>query len=138
MFVALAPVQTDKTRESLVEVNRELHDVLGPRPVTAEELASAKGDMTLSLPGQWETSNSVASSIREMVQFNLPADYFDTYASRVDALTLNGVNAAAHEVVQPDHLVWVVVGDRAKIEDGIRSLNLGALHVIDADGNPVK
>jgi zinc protease len=33
--------------------------------------------------------------------------------------------------------VWVIVGDRAKIEDGIRSLNLGTVQALDADGNPM-
>jgi zinc protease len=39
-------------------------------------------------------------------------------------------------VIHPDQLVWVIVGDRAKIEPGIRELNLGEIHFIDADGNP--
>jgi zinc protease len=40
-------------------------------------------------------------------------------------------------VVKADRLVWVVVGDRAKIETGLRELNLGELTLIDADGNPL-
>jgi len=39
--------------------------------------------------------------------------------------------------VRPDHLVWVVVGDRAKIEAGVRELNLGELKFLDADGKPI-
>jgi zinc protease len=38
----------------------------------------------------------------------------------------------------PGHLVWVVVGDMSKVEDGIRALNLGDVHKIDPDGNPVQ
>jgi len=30
-----------------------------------------------------------------------------------------------------------VVGDRAKIEPGIRELNFGEIHFVDADGNPI-
>jgi zinc protease len=40
-------------------------------------------------------------------------------------------------VVQPDHMVWVVVGDRARIEPAIKELNLGEIHLVDADGNAV-
>jgi len=138
MFIAFAPVQTDKTKESLAEMNRELHEIVASRPVTAEELARAKGSMTLTLPGRWETSNQVAAAIREMVQFNLPADYFDTYAGKVNAMTVQETENAAKEVVRPDNLVWVVVGDRAKIESGVRALNLGEIHFVDADGNAVK
>jgi zinc protease len=56
----------------------------------------------------------------------------------VKALSVSNLNAAAISVVKPDSLVWVIVGDREKIEKGIRELNLGEVQVLDADGNPVK
>jgi zinc protease len=37
--------------------------------------------------------------------------------------------------VQPDKLVWVVAGDRAKIEAGLKELGIGEIRAIDADGN---
>jgi zinc protease len=79
---------------------------------------------------------AVAASIGEIVTFGLDDRYFDTYADRVRAQTPSTVTAAASKVVQPDHLVWVVVGDRAKIEPALRELNLGEIHLVDADGNP--
>jgi zinc protease len=48
------------------------------------------------------------------------------------------INDAAKSVIHPDHLIWIVVGDRAKIEAGIRATGIGELHVIDPDGNPVE
>ena len=53
-------------------------------------------------------------------------------------MTPSSANAIAKKYIQPSHLVWVVVGDMSKVEDGIRSLNLGDVHKIDADGNPVQ
>ena len=138
IFIAYAPVQTDKTKESLVEVSKELREITKDRLVTADELAMAKGNLTQSLPGQWETSNAVSQSISEMISFGLPADFYDTFAGKVKAVTLNEANAAATEVVHPDKFVWVVVGDRAKIEKGVREVNLGELRLIDPDGNPVQ
>jgi zinc protease len=80
---------------------------------------------------------AVAGSIGEIVAFGLPDRYFDTYADRVRAQTTASVTSAAAKVVQPDRLVWVVVGDRAKIEGALRELNLGEIHLVDADGNAV-
>ena len=51
---------------------------------------------------------------------------------------MNNLNEAATKVIKPESLIWIVVGDRAKIEKGIRELNLGEVQLIDADGNPVK
>jgi zinc protease len=137
-FIVFAPVQTDKTKESLSEVANELKAIAHTRPVTPEELAKAQANLTLSLPGQWETIGAVGASVEEIVRFDLPHDYYSTFASKVRELQVADLNSAASETIQPDKLVWVVVGDRAKIEPGIRELNLGALQFIDADGKPVR
>ncbi|HET8546898.1 MAG TPA: pitrilysin family protein [Bryobacteraceae bacterium] len=137
-FLALAPVQTDKTRESLVEMNKELREVLKTRAVTAEELAMAQDNRVLRLPGSRETNAAVLNRILDLVQYNLPEDYYDTYAAKVRALTTRDMATAAERLLQPDKLVWVVVGDREKIEKGIRELDVAEVHLIDADGNIVK
>jgi hypothetical protein len=62
--------------------------------------------------------------------------YFDGYAGKVRATTLADAKGAA-EVVQPDKLVWVIAGDRAKIEPALKELGLGEVKAIDADGNVI-
>jgi zinc protease len=138
-FIVYAAVQTDKTRESMAEIQKELTGIRGggDKPPTAEELAKVKDQKTLTLPGRWETNAAVMSDIVEMVRFSYPEDYWDTFASRVRALTLDDITAQADRSLQPGKMVWVIVGDRAQIEAGIRELNLGEIHYLDADGNPV-
>jgi zinc protease len=137
-FLTMAPVQTDKTKESLVEVMKELKGILADKPITPDELKKAQVNQTLRLPGAWETASAVASSIGQIVRFGLPEDHFQTYPAKVRALTQERLAEAAKTVIHPDKLIWVVVGDRAKIESGIRELDMGELHLLDADGNPVK
>jgi zinc protease len=72
-----------------------------------------------------------------MVRFNLDDDYFDRYADRIRSLSTTQISSAAEEILHPDHLVWVVVGDREVIEHGIRQLALGEIRLLDADGNRV-
>ncbi len=136
-FIVYAPVQSDKTRESMAEIQKELLGIVNDAPPTDEEVAKVKARSTLSLPGRWETAAAVASSVSEIVRFGLPDDYWNTYADQVNALDVAAVTKAAHEVVKPGRLVWVVVGDRAKVEQGMRELGLGDIILIDADGNPV-
>lgn len=134
-FFAYAPVQTDKTKESIAEVKRELVDITEDRPPSEEEVVRAKDKKTKTLPGNWETANAVMGSLVEMVRFGLPADYWESYPEKVTALDVETVSRMAEEYVKPENTVWVVVGDRAKIEDGIRELELGELQVIDSEGN---
>jgi zinc protease len=136
-FLVYAPVQTDKTKESLAEVNKELRAFLGDRPVTGEELARIQANQTLSLPGSRETLDSVGFSITDLLRNGWPDDYYDTLAGRIRALKTTDLDAAAKQVIHPDNLVWVVVGDRAKIEPGVRELGIGEIRHIDADGNPI-
>jgi zinc protease len=136
-YFVIAPVQGDKTADAVAEVVKELSGIVGDRPMTAEELTRAKTGMTLTLPGEWETNGAVLRSLAQMVQFDLPADYFTTYPGRINALELGGVDQAGKSVIRPENVVYVVVGDRAAIEPGIRALNLGEVKLLDADGNPV-
>jgi zinc protease len=136
-FLVYAPVQTDKTSESMLEILAELTEINGGRPPTEDELARAKSSKTLSLPGRWETNRAVLRSMGEIVRFGLADDYWDTYADEVNALDVDDIGRAASEVVFPDDLVWVVVGDREKIESGIIELGFGDIRLIDADGEPV-
>jgi zinc protease len=136
-FIAYAPVQADKTKESAVEMLKELRGIRGERPITEEELEAAKNGLTLTLAGQWETANAVAASLAEIVRFGFDDRHFDGYAGRIRSLTLDQVQRVARSAVDPDRLVWIVVGDRAKIEAGIAELQLGEIKVIDADGSVV-
>jgi zinc protease len=136
-FVAYAPVQTDKTKESLAELDKELRGIVKDRPITPAELNRAQASLTLALPGSWETMAALAGAIGDIVTFGLDDRYYDTFGDKVRAQTIQSLTTAAADVVHPDQLVWVVVGDRSKIEAGIRELKLGEIRLIDTDGRPV-
>ena len=82
------------------------------------------------------TIGAVLGSLAELVRNSYPRDHWSTYAERVRALTPADLDAAAKAVVRPNQAVWIVVGDRAKIEAGVREAGIGEVIVIDADGRP--
>jgi zinc protease len=133
-FYAVAPVQSDKTKEALIEMNKEFRGIVGDKQISSDELTKIQLNETLKLPGSRETLDQLSQSIVDLVQFGLPDDYYDTYAGKVRALKTDDVNAAAREVVRPENLTWIVVGDRAKIEAGVRELNLGEFRLMNVDG----
>jgi zinc protease len=133
LFLAWAPVQTDKTKESMAEIDKDLRGILADHPATGAELTRVKASETLRLPGSRETIDRVMSSIGDLVEYDLPEDYYQTYAGKVRALTLADIETSAREVVHPDRLIWVVVGDRAKIEAGIRELGLGQVRLLNPE-----
>lgn len=136
-YLSISPVQADKTKESLEELVKDYNDLVGPKPISADELKDAQDNATLSLPGSFETAQQLAGAYSTILQYNLPEDYFNTFTEKAMALTPDGANEIAKRYIQPKHLIWVVVGDMSKVESGIRELNLGEVRKIDVDGNVV-
>lgn len=128
-FMVYAPVQTDKTKESLAEMVRELNAYKTDQPATAREIERAVLSNTRSLPGSFETARSVLSSLTSSARYSRPWNYPATLTAKFNALEATDITGAANEVIHPESLIWVIVGDREEIEAGIRDLNIGPIEV---------
>ena len=137
-FVVVAPVQSDKTKEAMIEVFNEIKGVAGERPVVGEEYESIMRNMVLRLPGRYETLSSLESAAIDLVNYGYPAEYFYDYADNLRSLTEDDLASAAEKFIRPGELFWVVIGDLATVEAGVRELDFGAVVRLDADGNPIE
>jgi zinc protease len=134
VWATLAPVQIDKTVESIKEMRREVVDYVTAKvPARPEELAKLQADRIRALPGLYETGGAVLRTLSDIVLYGRPDDYPQVRASRISGLTVESLKKAI-ATIQPGALTWVIVGDLKKIEKPIRALELGDLHVVDADG----
>lgn len=138
MFLAYASVQQDKTAESISEMRKELRGIDGRKRISSRELELAKANIVRKLPGHNETQAAVLSTIGVLNRFSLPDDYYDSFVSKTVAVSQHEVNKVAAEVIEPERIVWVVVGDRQKIENDIKRLGIASIQVIDVNGNSVK
>ncbi len=130
-FLAAAAVQTDKTAASLSEFFKELEGIR--RPIGEEELARARNYVALRYPAGFETTGQLAAKLEEKVLFDLPDDYFATCMDRVTKVTSSDFARVTARYIDPRSVVVIVVGDRRKIEPGIRALNLGPVRVFSVD-----
>ena len=136
-FWVLAPVQTDKTKESMIEVKQEILNVAGAKPVTGEEFKSIMRNMTSRLPGRFETLASLERAAINQINYGLPKDFWATYGESMRSLTEADLAAAGKKFVRPDEIIWIIVGDLKKIEKDIRGLGFGQIIKLDSDGNPM-
>lgn len=134
-FLTLAPVQTDKTKESMLEVKKELSQIISEKQVTREEFEKVQKNAVLELSGSWETNGAIMGSIGNIVRYGYADDYYQTYAKKLNELEYEDVRDVAEKALFPDNLVWIIVGDREKVEQGIKDLNFGDVKYLDADGN---
>lgn len=105
--------------------------VVGSRPLSSKEIDQVRRDDIRSLPGAYETAAAVLKAMADIEVYDRPDNYVQTLKSRIEAQTDAEVRAAAEQVIEPDALTFVIVGDLAKIETPIRALDLGEVKVID-------
>jgi predicted Zn-dependent peptidase len=137
-FRTSGQVQTDKTAESMQEIKRELEEFISSRPATADEIDRIKLNRTRSLPGSFATNGGFLGSIIDADSYGLPFDYAESSTTRIAAVSLEGVQASALEIIDVEKLTWLIVGDLKKIEDEVRTLNYGEVEVWDAFGNKLR
>ena len=137
-YLLYAPVQTDKTAQSVAEMLKEARAVVGDKPLTVQEISKIKVGDVRSMPGGYQTTSAVMGALQGIALYSRPDDYVQTLKSRIEAQSDASVEAAAKQLIHPDQLTWVIVGDLKKIEAPIRALKLGEVQVLDADGKPVK
>jgi zinc protease len=132
LYIAQSSVQTDKAAEAMAEIRRELADIAGSRPVTAQELARVQRFDILGLGRRTASSGALSGAIQMMVTEGISEEYWNSYERRARAVTLTDIQAAAQTMIHPDRTIWVVVGDLERIESAVRALDFGPVQVIDA------
>ena len=132
-FLVYAPVQTDKTVDSIDELLLELNGYLDDRPATQDELDRNVKNSVRSLPGQFETGGAVLGALLSNQRFGRPDDYIPNLKERYESLEVDDLVAAADEVIHPQSMTWLIVGDLEKIEQPVRDMNLGEVRIIQAN-----
>ena len=92
--------------------------------------------LTRELPGRYETADAVLSSILESATYGRPLDYPASLAERYEALSLNDLQEETR-IVQPNSVLWLVVGDLSRIRSQIEALDIAPIEIWDVDGNLV-
>ena len=136
LLFAGGSVQTAVTQESVAETLREFNDVHGDRPLNQEEVDSAKAGILQSYPSSFERPGQLINHLLQMVLFDLPNDYFQTVKRSIEQVSLEDVHRIGAELIKPEWLSVLVVGDRKEVEPGLRRLEL-PLVLLDDSGASV-
>lgn len=130
-YTVSAPVQADRTGDSLAELNRKLAEFLTTQGVTKEERDRVVAKNINQLPGEFETSGTVLSAMMENDLLGRPDNYYETLAPEYRSLTAAKLDSAARGAIDPKALTWIVVGDAAKVRPQLEKLGL-PIEVVEA------
>ncbi|WP_339928286.1 pitrilysin family protein [uncultured Brevundimonas sp.] len=123
-YIVNAPVQADRTGESVAALIAQYDRFLDVDGVTPQELERTINGNTRQLAGGYETSAQILGALRSNALYGRPDDYQTTIASRTRALTAAQMDEAARQVIHPDQFVWIVVGDAAVVRPQLEALGL--------------
>jgi zinc protease len=113
-------VQPQLASETIAAIRGHLEGVKGRSPISADELKLAQDMLTLSLPLEWETDEGIANAIAKLVRRGLPDGAIEGYVTGVRAVTQQQVEAAAQQLLNPAAMVWLIIGDRSKLEPQLK------------------
>lgn len=130
-LIYYAPVQIDRTVDSLRELIRETNAYIGETPANIEELTRSKDGILRSLPGRYETNGSVAGTLQDILMYDRPLDYVDRYQNELESMTLEDVQQAANAYLMPGNTIWLIVGDLDEIEQPLREAGIADVRVIE-------
>jgi zinc protease len=123
-YVINAPVQADRTADSIRAIQEQVGQFLTTRGVTEAELNREINGLTRELAGRYETSNAVLTAMLQNDVWNRTDDFYDSVAQKYRSTTAEQLDRAMRETLKPDRFVWVVVGDASVVKPQLDGLGL--------------
>jgi zinc protease len=132
-WAASSPVRTPVTGQAMERFNYEFKKI-NSEPVKEDELDESRRTIVAGFALSLEQPAQLLSRFLTVEYYGLPKDYWDTYPDRISSVDAAAVQAAAKKYIDLDHMQWICVGDRKKIQDALAKF--GAVSVVDVTGKP--
>ena len=100
-----------------IEVIRDEWSKLARDGVTAEELQAAQTYLTGAYPLRFDGNSQIAQILVGMQRQGLALDYINTRNTKIAAVTLSEINHVAAQLLKPEALNFVVVGQPTGLKE---------------------
>jgi zinc protease len=137
-FSLTGPVQTSATKESLVELMKEMVDLTGIKAITEEEIERMEANKVPQTFSIFETTNGIAGQIFNLIAQNRDDNQYGSRVGEARPVTADDAVRVAKQYFKPELMTILVVGDRTKIEGPLKSLPfVKNICLLDADGEAI-
>jgi zinc protease len=124
-------IRGNATDSALVEVMDELTEY-AKTGITDDEMKFMKSAIGQRDALRYETGSQKAGFIRQMLYYNLPADYVDQQNKILAGVTKEELNKISAKWINPKNLNILLVGDKMKILPGLQKLGY---EIVELDVN---
>lgn len=137
-YTLYTSVQTDKTKESLLELAKEFSEINTKKPITENEFRQQQSATLMELPEGYESNGDLRSKLEDAIFYNKGLSYLNNISNTIQQLSLTDVQTAAKMFIAPQNMLWLIIGDKKKILQGLIDINLGEVIELDKSGGIIK
>jgi len=134
-FTAYGGIKGEATDSSIVEFVQEMKTYIDSG-ITDAELKFTKSSIGQSDALKYETPGQKAGFLKRILDYNLDKNFVETQTQILNSMTVADVNALAKKYLPIDQMYIMVVGDKAKIYDGLKKLGYEIVE-LDMSGNVI-
>tara|TARA_Y100000590_G_scaffold420199_1_gene522632 strand:+ start:20892 stop:23546 length:2655 start_codon:yes stop_codon:yes gene_type:complete len=135
-FFAGGAVQTEVTREAIIETFNELSDIRDKKPITEIEFNDAINNILRGLPSNFETINQLIDQMSNIALYQLPDDYYASYPSELLKVKIKDVQRVAYEYMDQGPDLILIIGDMSQLDSKLNNLGYEIVHA-DSEGRPL-
>jgi zinc protease len=134
-FLASTSVQSNATLETAQIIKEEIAKYR--QGIAEQDLQNVKSTLLKSNTGRFETLGQLSQMLAPVVLYDLPFDYIKQRENIVRNMTVEDVKVLAQKYLQPDKMVYVIVGDKATQFGKLKELGLGDPVLLDKEAKPI-
>lgn len=123
-YTISAPVQADRTGDSIKALRTQIKEFLTTKGVTPEERERTINGSVRELPGSFETAGDVLGGVVSIINLKRPDNYYSTLAEKYRTLTADMIDATGRKAIDPEKLIFVVVGDAKQVRPQLDGIGL--------------
>ena len=134
-FYASSGVQSNATLESAQIFRDEIAKYRNG--ITTEDLNFTKDALIKSNALRFETIGALRGMLAQIARYNLPYDFIKNQEKQISEMTIDEHKRLAQKYIQPDKMIYLIVGDKATQFDKLKELGFGDPILLDKDGNKI-
>lgn len=130
-FTASSSVRSNVTKESVV-LFKEILDNYGEN-FNSKEMDLSRNSILRSNTQSFETLGSLLGILQNISAYNLPTDYMQKDEAKLKQMTAEDAQRILKEYMNPDKLIYVVVGDGKTQLDSLSNTGLGKPIIVNKE-----
>ena len=131
VFTAATAVQTDVSAPAISELVALL-EAARTAPFDDHELTEARDFQIGIFPLRFESTGGIAAAIEPIAIYGLAEDFWQSYRGKIEAVGVAEAHQAAIELIRPEELLILAVGDAKVIRGDVEALGIAPVEVVPA------